>query len=109
MAFGGGIRVLWTLFLVLFPDESLSIIYQWIFTKLDMCIDIVYIWFGIANGQISSIFDRVICLPQSIFLFLDDNFQEEISMDFHQTCIAKGQFLSVFGRVICPPLDIGRV
>ena len=25
---------------------------QWIFTKLGMCIDIVEIWFGIANGQI---------------------------------------------------------
>ena len=31
---------------------------QWIFTKLDMCIDIVEIWFVIADGQISSIFDR---------------------------------------------------
>ena len=31
--------------------------YQWIFTKLGMCIDIVEICFGIANGQISSIFD----------------------------------------------------
>ena len=26
-----------------------------------MCIYIVEIWFGIANGQISSVFDRVIC------------------------------------------------
>ena len=34
---------------------------QWIFTKLDLCIDIMKIWFGIAYGQISSIFDRVIC------------------------------------------------
>ena len=33
----------------------------WIFTKHDMCIDIVEIWFGIFNGQISSICDRVIC------------------------------------------------
>ena len=30
-----------------------------------MCIDIFEIWFGIANGQISSIFDRVICPPFS--------------------------------------------
>ena len=30
-----------------------------------MCIDIVKIWFGIANGQISSIFDRVICLGRA--------------------------------------------
>ena len=26
--------------------------YQWIFTKLRMCIDIVVVWFGIAGGQI---------------------------------------------------------
>ena len=41
-----------------FPDDNLSK-YQWIFTKLGMCIDIVEIWFGIAIVQISSIFDRV--------------------------------------------------
>ena len=35
---------------------------QWIFTKFGLCFDIVEIWFGIANGQISSNFDRVICL-----------------------------------------------
>ena len=38
-----------------FPDDSLSK-HQWIFTKLGMCIDIVEVWFGIANGQISSNF-----------------------------------------------------
>ena len=38
-----------------FPDDNLSK-HQWIFTKLGMCIDIVEIWFGIANGQISSNF-----------------------------------------------------
>ena len=27
-----------------------------------MCTDIAEIWFGIANGQVSSIFVRVICL-----------------------------------------------
>ena len=43
-----------------FPDDNLSK-RQWIFTKLGMCIDIVEIWFGIANGQILSIFDGVIC------------------------------------------------
>ena len=32
---------------------------QWIFTKCGMCIDIVEIWFGIANGQISSLFIRL--------------------------------------------------
>ena len=39
-----------------FPDDYLSKC-QRIFTKLGICIDIVEIWFWIANGQISSIFD----------------------------------------------------
>ena len=34
-----------------FLDDNLSK-HQQIFTKLGMCIDIVEIWFGIANGQI---------------------------------------------------------
>ena len=44
---------------VWFLDDNLS--KQWIFTKLGLCIDIVEIWFGIANGQILSNFDGVIC------------------------------------------------
>ena len=42
------------------PDGNLSK-RQWIFTKLGVCIDIVEIWFGMANGQISSNFYGVIC------------------------------------------------
>ena len=42
-----------------FPDDNLSK-HQWIYTKLGMCIDIVVIWIGIANRQISSNFDGVI-------------------------------------------------
>ena len=38
-----------------FQDGNLSK-HQWIFSKLGMCIDIMEIWFGIANGQISSNF-----------------------------------------------------
>ena len=41
-------------------DDNLSK-HKRIVTKLGMCIDIVEIWFGIANGQISSKSDRVIC------------------------------------------------
>ena len=52
----------------LFLDDNLSK-RQWIFTKLGMCIDIVEIWFGIANGQISSIFDEVIC-PRHAHIFV---------------------------------------
>ena len=46
-----------------FPDDNLCKC-QGILTKLGTCIDIKEIWFGNANGQISSImFNRVIC-PQ---------------------------------------------
>ena len=43
-----------------FPDDNLCKC-QGILTKLGTCIDIKEIWFGIANGQILSMFDRVIC------------------------------------------------
>ena len=39
-----------------FPDNNLSKC-PWMFTKLGMCVDIVEIWLGIVNGQISSNFD----------------------------------------------------
>ena len=42
-----------------FPDNFSKC--QGILTKLCTCMDIKEIWFGIANGQISSMFDRVIC------------------------------------------------
>ena len=50
-----------------FPDDNLSK-YQWIFTEFSMCIDIVELWIGIANGQISSSFDGVICLQHAHIL-----------------------------------------
>ena len=54
-----------------FPYNNLSK-YQWIFTKLGLCIYIVKIWFWIANGQILANFDSY--LPTtSIFLFPDNN------------------------------------
>ena len=58
----------------LFIYDNLSK-YQWIFIKLcnTMCIDIVEIWFGIANGQILSIIYQVICPTHSCILFLGDN------------------------------------
>ena len=51
-----------------FADDNLSK-FQWIFAKLGMCIDIVDVWFWIANGQISSIFDSVIC-PRPAYIFI---------------------------------------
>ena len=55
-----------------FPDDNLSK-HQWIFTKFGICIDIVEIWFGIANGQISSNLTELSVQDMSIFLFPDDN------------------------------------
>ena len=52
----------------LFPDDNLSK-HQWIFTKLGTCIDIVEIWFGIANGQISLNVYGVIC-PRHANIFV---------------------------------------
>ena len=53
---------------ILFSDDNLSK-HQWIFTKFGLCIDIVEIWFGIADGQISSDFDGVIC-PRHTHIFI---------------------------------------
>ena len=52
----------------LFLEDNLSK-YQCIFTKIGMYIDIVEIWFMIANWQISSIFDRVNACDTSVFCF----------------------------------------
>ena len=46
-----------------FPDNKMSKC-QGILTKLGTCIDNKKIWFRIADGQISSVFDRVFCLQQ---------------------------------------------
>ena len=77
-----------------------------------MCIDIVEIWFGIANGQISSIFDGVICPDTPRFSFPDDNLSKHqwiftklgmcIGIMEIWFGIANGQILSIFDGVICP-------
>ena len=51
-----------------FPDDNLSK-HQLIFTRLGMCIDIVEICFGIANGRISSNFYGVI-YPRHVHIFV---------------------------------------
>ena len=53
-------------FVFSFLDDNLSEC-QWNFTKLGMCFDIVEIWFGIANGRISSIFDSYLLATHQIF------------------------------------------
>ena len=51
-----------------FPDGNLSK-HQWIFIKFGLCIDIVEIWFGNADGQISSNFDSYLPKTRPYFHF----------------------------------------
>ena len=48
-----------------------------IFTKLGMCIEIVEIWFGNANGQISSNLTELSARDRPIYLFQDDNLSKK--------------------------------
>ena len=84
-----------------------------------MCIDIVEIWFGIANGQIESNFDGVIC-PRHAHDFpfqkITRKYQEILTklgtcIDIKEIWfgIANGQISSIFDRVICPGYNNGCV
>ena len=94
----------------LFPDNNLSK-HQCIFTKFGMCIDIMKIWFGIANGQTSSDFDSYLSETRPYFHFPDDNLSKYqgiltklgtcIDMKEIWFGIAYGQISSMFDRVIC--------
>ena len=57
-----------------FLDINLSK-YQEILARLGTCIDIKKIWYGIANGQISSNFDGVICPRYAHILVSEDAFK----------------------------------
>ena len=93
-----------------FLDNNLSKC-QWIFIKLGMCIDIVKIWFGIANGQILSIF-LWSYLPKTCPYFGFRMITSKHQWIFTKLgmCIdivnilfgiANGQIPSVFDRVTC--------
>ena len=93
-----------------FPDDNLSK-HQWIFTKLGMGIDIVAVWFGIANGQIHKNFAELSAGDTPIFSFLYDTLSKcqwiftrfSICIHIVEICsgIVNGQTLSIFDRVIC--------
>ena len=61
--------------IVSFPGDDLRK-YQWIFTELDMCIDMVEICFGNANGHISSILTELSARDKSVFLFKDNSLSD---------------------------------
>ena len=79
-----------------FPDDNLSK-HQWIFTKLGMCIDIVEIWYGIANGQISSIFDGVICPRHAGF---SPNFLNALTLRRSGLGLLMGKFRQIFTKLL---------
>ena len=84
-----------------------------------MCIDIPEIWFGIANGQISSNFDGVTCPRRPYFHFPDDKLSKNqgiltklgVCIDMKEIWfgIAYWQTSSMFDRVICLRHDNGGV
>ena len=91
-----------------FRDDNFSL-YEWIFTKLDVCIEIVETLFGIADGQFSS---ELSSRDTSVFSYLDDNFSKYqwiftklgMCINIVEICfgIANGQILSIFDRDIFP-------
>ena len=93
--------------------------HQWVLTKLSMCIDIVEVWFGIANGQFLSNFDRVICVRHTHILFPDDNLSKckgiltklGSCMILRRSCLGllMGKFRQFFNWVVCPWQDNGAV
>ena len=80
--------------------------------KLGMCIDIVEIWFGIVNGQFSSIFDSYLSALHPYFHFQMITSKCQwiftklgIYIDIVEIWfwIANGQILSIYDRVSCLP------
>ena len=77
-----------------------------------MCINIVEIWFGIANGQFPQVLTELTAQITPIFSFPDDNWSKfQGILTKLGTCIdikeiwfgnANGQISSNFDRVTCP-------
>ena len=83
---------------------------QWIFTKLDACIDVVEICLGLLMGKFRKFLPELSAHDSSIFLFQDDNYSKcqwifsklALSIDIVEICfgIANGQISLIFDRVI---------
>ena len=93
-----------------FSDNNLSK-YQWIFTKLGVCIDIVEIWFGCANEKFHQFLTELSAHDTSVFSFLNNN-SSKYQWIFTKLCmciafvkilirIVNGQISGIFDRAIC--------
>ena len=85
--------------------------YRWIFAKLGMCIEIMEIHFGIANGQIPSIFHSYLPAIHQYFTFRTITWVNQWIFTKFDMCIyiveicfgiALLRILSNFDRVVCP-------
>ena len=93
-----------------FPHDNLSKCR--VFFKLGVFIGIVEIWFGIVNGQISSILTELSARDTSLFSFPDDNFSKYewifTKIGVYNDIVGilfgidDGQISSIFDRFICP-------
>ena len=74
--------------------------YQWMFTKLGLCIDIVEIYFEIANGQISSISDNYLPAIHLYFLLSGhlNRFSSNLICAFILLRSALGLLIGKFGQ-----------
>ena len=87
-------------------------IYQWIFTKLGMCIAIMEIWFKTAIGKFGQFLTELSAQDTSIFPFQDNNFSKsqwiftQLNMCIDIVAIwfgiAIGYVSSIFDRAISP-------
>ena len=89
--------------------------YQWIFTKLGMCIYIVEICLRLLMGNFLQYLTELSACDKSSFLFQENNLSKsqwiftklDKCIDIVQVWfgIANGQILSIFERFICPRHD----
>ena len=75
--------------------------YQWIFTKLGMCIDIMEIWFGIAYGQITSILADLSSHHMKMAGYYRFMFLFAVYIQFTEICFNKMQW-SHYGIIQTP-------
>ena len=97
-----------------FPDDNLSKC-QWIFTKLNVSIDIVEIWFGIVIVKFLKFLTELSARSMSEFSFPDDKFSKcqwiftnfGVPVDIVKIWfgIADGQISSVFDMSVFSILD----
>ena len=96
-----------------FPDDNDKYMYQWIFAKLRLCIDIEEIWFLMLTGKFCQCLTELSARDTSVFSFQDNNLSNsqriftklDMCIDIVEICfgiaIVHIHFIN-FDRVISP-------